>query len=70
MRADRYRSWDGPLGQSITAGESTLADLAERVESGEIVPVPRSGRQELYENVVNEALWGSATSIYATQVTT
>jgi len=61
MKADRYRGWDGELGRSITAGESSLADLAERVESGEIVPVPRSGRQELYENVVNEALWGGAT---------
>ena len=39
----------------------SLADLAERVESSEIAPVPRSGRQELYENVVNEALWGGAT---------
>ena len=62
MKADRYRGWDGELGRSITAGESALADLAERVESGEIVPVPRSGRQELYENVVNEAHWSTATS--------
>ena len=68
MKADRYRSWNDPLGQSITAGESTLADLAERVESSEIAPVPRSGRQELYENVVDEALWSSATS--TTSVTT
>ena len=35
----------------------TLADLAAKVESGEIDPHPVSGRQELLESVVNQAIW-------------
>lgn len=57
MTAERYAGWDGPLGQEILGGTATLAGLAERVAAGAIDPVRRSGRQELYENVVNAALW-------------
>ena len=54
---DRYRGWDGELGRQIRDGNTSLAELAGRVESGEISPTPTSGRQELFENVVNDALW-------------
>ena len=57
MVAERYAGWDGPLGREILGGGATLAGLAARVESGAIDPVRVSGRQERYENVVNEALW-------------
>ena len=57
MKDARYAGWEGPLGQSITGGGVTLADLAARVEAGDITPVRHSGQQELYENVVNAALW-------------
>jgi xylose isomerase len=57
MVAERYASWDGDLGRSILAGEASLADLATRVEAGEIDPKPVTGRQERYENVVNQAVW-------------
>ena len=57
MKDARYAGWDGPLGQEILGGGTTLAGLAGRVASGEIDPVRASGRQERYENVVNEALW-------------
>ena len=53
----RYAGWSGQLGTSILAGEISLADLADRVEAGEIDPVRASGQQELYENVVNRHLW-------------
>jgi xylose isomerase len=57
MKAERYADWDGELGREILGGTATLAGLASRVEAGEIEPVRRSGQQELYENVVNRAVW-------------
>ena len=57
MKDARYAGWDGALGAAITGGGVTLADLAARVEAGEITPERHSGQQELYENVVNAALW-------------
>jgi hypothetical protein len=33
--------------------------LAGRVGTGEIDPTPVSGRQELLENVVNQAIWAA-----------
>jgi xylose isomerase len=53
----RYAGWSGPLGSAILGGNVSLADLAARVESGEIDPRPVSGRQELFENVANRAVW-------------
>jgi xylose isomerase len=53
----RYAGWTGKLGQAILGGSLSLADLAERVEAGEIDPAPVSGQQELYENVVNRHIW-------------
>jgi xylose isomerase len=57
MKDARYAGWDGELGTSILGGGVTLPELAARVEAGGIEPVRRSGQQELYENVVNEATW-------------
>jgi xylose isomerase len=57
MKDARYAGWDGELGSAITSGGVTLAELAARVEAGEINPERHSGQQELYENVVNGALW-------------
>jgi xylose isomerase len=53
----RYAGWSDSLGQSILAGDVSLADLADRVEAGDIDPVRVSGQQELYENVVNGHIW-------------
>jgi xylose isomerase len=58
MKAERYQGWDNALGLEI-ADRETLASLAGRVESGELNPAPQSGQQELYENLVNTALWGA-----------
>jgi xylose isomerase len=57
MTGERYSGWDGELGRTIMDGTTTLAELADRVEQGEIDPVPASGKQELYENIVNDTLW-------------
>ena len=58
MVEERYAGWTGELGSAILGGQLSLADLADRVASGEIDPEPVSGRQELYENVVNRSVWG------------
>ena len=49
--ADRYAGWDDPAGQAML--DSDLDQLFARVHAGEIVPEPRSGRQEILENYVN-----------------
>ena len=53
---ERYASWAGPLGQRIEAGTESLASLeAEMLAKGEAAACT-SGRQELFENVVNTYL--------------
>ncbi len=47
------------MGASILAGEVTLVGLEDKVASGEIDPKPRSGRQELLENEVNQRIWAT-----------
>ena len=59
MVEQRYAGWSGDLGTSILEGQASLADLADRVEAGEIDPSPVSGHQELYENVVNRHIWAA-----------
>ena len=58
----RYAGWKDELGTGILDGSLTLADLAAKVESGEIDPQPESGLQELLENVVNQAIWSTGRS--------
>jgi xylose isomerase len=53
--AERYAGWDAPFGRALLAGERSLADLEQDVLSRGIDPQPRSGRQELLENIVNRA---------------
>ena len=53
FRHERYAGWDGPLGARILDGSHTLVDLRARVEEDGIDPSPRSGRQELLEQIVN-----------------
>jgi xylose isomerase len=65
MRADgaiqklveqRYASWAGPLGQRIEAGQESFASLErEMLAKGEAAACT-SGRQELFENVINTYL--------------
>ena len=51
--AARYAGWDGELGTAILAGRRSLADLEQYVLAQCLEPQPRSGRQEMLENVVN-----------------
>jgi xylose isomerase len=57
LREERYAGWSGQLGKSILSRDALLELLAGRVATGEINPLPRSGRQELLENLVNQAIW-------------
>jgi xylose isomerase len=59
MVEERYAGWSGKLGSAILDGSASLADLAARVEAGEIDAHPVSGHQELFENVVNQHIWSA-----------
>lgn len=51
--ADRYAGWDSAESQKMLRGEYSLAEIAHYVETRDINPQPKSGKQELLENVVN-----------------
>ncbi|MBN6150563.1 xylose isomerase [Xanthomonas sp. AmX2] len=54
-RAERYASFDSGAGAEFAAGRSTLAQLhAHALKVG--APQQRSGRQEAYENLINQYL--------------
>ena len=50
---DRYADWNKPEAQAMLKGEHNLESIAARVESENIDPKPRSGRQEYLENLIN-----------------
>ena len=54
--ADRYAGWQGDLGQQIMGKTSSLDGLAARVLERNVDTRPTSGRQELLENLLNEAI--------------
>jgi xylose isomerase len=49
----RYAGWDAPAGQDILNGRRSLNDLAEQVLIANTDVAPVSGRQEVFENLVN-----------------
>ena len=51
----RYAGWRGGLGAEIMAGGLSLAELSARAAAAP-APTPRSGRQEMLENLVNRHL--------------
>ncbi len=57
MKADRYSSFDSGMGRKFEEGKLTLEDLRNYAfESGE--PAVISGKQELYENLMNQFIFG------------
>jgi xylose isomerase len=52
----RYAGWNGKLGKGVLAGRQSLADLAALVDKAGLDPQPRSGRQEVLEDLVNAYL--------------
>jgi xylose isomerase len=59
-RDARYAGWAQGIGTDILGGSVGLADLAAKVEAGELDPDPVSGGQERLENVVNQAVWSTS----------
>jgi len=53
MRAERYAGWNAPAAQAMLKKGATLEGIAKRVADDKIDPKPRSGKQELYENLLN-----------------
>jgi xylose isomerase len=56
-REARYAGWSGDLGTQIMSGDTDLVALEALVASGDVDPVPVSGRQEALENLVNRTIW-------------
>jgi xylose isomerase len=52
LRRDRYAGWQNALGQQILGGSLNLATLADLASEKDLNPAPRSGRQELAENII------------------
>lgn len=50
---ERYAGWAGAEGKKLLAGNLSLDAVADMVESRDVNPTPKSGRQEYLENVVN-----------------
>ena len=51
--AERYAGWDTDLGREIRSGRRSLAALGTLVREHGLDPQPRSGRQEMLENLVS-----------------
>jgi xylose isomerase len=49
----RYAGWNSAESKAMLSGKRSLEEIAERVEKKNINPQPRSGKQELLENIVN-----------------
>ena len=56
LRTERYAGWEKPSAQAMLAKGTSLDAIAARVAKEKIEPEPKSGQQELYENVVNRYL--------------
>ena len=54
--AERYAGWQGDLGHQIMGSSSSLESLAARALERNVDTRPVSGRQELLENLLNEAI--------------
>ena len=53
FRKARYAGWNDTLGKQIFAKETGLATIADQAAAQGLEPAPRSGRQEMLENIVN-----------------
>jgi xylose isomerase len=52
LREDRYAGWSSAFGKNILAGDFTLQSLADHAVKTNLDPKPKSGRQELAENII------------------
>lgn len=54
--ADRYAGWASPFGRDVMTGSLSLDALADRTLQRNVDVDPRSGRQEMLENLMNRYL--------------
>ena len=50
---ERYAAWQGDEAQKMLRGDYSLGEIEAYVESADVNPKARSGRQEMLENIVN-----------------
>ncbi|MEZ5870510.1 MAG: xylose isomerase [Nitratireductor sp.] len=50
---ERYAGWNQPGAKAMLEGKRSLGEIADWVEREGVNPQPRSGKQELLENIVN-----------------
>jgi xylose isomerase len=50
---DRYAGWEQEGAKNMLSGKQSLEDIASWVEQSQLNPSPKSGRQEMLENIVN-----------------
>jgi xylose isomerase len=53
---NRYKDWNGNLGKFIHDKNNDLSSIANKVIDSDLEPLPRSGNQELLENMLNKYL--------------
>ncbi len=53
FKAERYAGWNGDLARAVAGDGVTLAAAADLAEQRNLLPRPRSGRQEMLENLMN-----------------
>ena len=53
---NRYAGWKTPLGNDILLGKHDVESLNQHVQDKGLEPKPRTGRQEMLQNVVNRSL--------------
>ena len=54
--SNRYKDWNSDLGKFIYDKNSTLESISKKVIDSNLDPQPRSGNQELMENMINKYL--------------
>jgi len=53
--AERYAGWQTPDAQAMLSGSIGLAEIADKALADGVAPQPRSGRQEMLENIISNA---------------
>jgi xylose isomerase len=54
--ADRYAGWAAPEAQAMLGGRASLEAISDAALAAGIGPKPRSGRQELVENIISRSI--------------
>ena len=55
--SDRYAGWQKPEAQLMLKGKMTLEEITAQAEARNLDPLPRSGKQEQLENMINRSLF-------------